>query len=101
LFISLARKPLHPTLRKRGSHMGRTKSVNWLVDNIAGPNTTAPGGDDYENKHKVFVDFTEKYQFQRQQDNDTRIAPWSPTTMARRGLSSIGFVVGHIIWSGR
>jgi hypothetical protein len=62
-----------------------SESVNWLVYNVAGLNTTAPGGDDYENKHKVFVDFTTKYNISWQQDPDARIAPWWPDNDGTQG----------------
>jgi hypothetical protein len=54
------------------------KSVDWLVYNVAGLNTTAPGGDGYENKHKVFVDFTEKYNISWIPKGDPGLAPWWP-----------------------
>jgi hypothetical protein len=54
-------------------------SVEWLVYNVAGLNTTAPGGDGYATKHEVFQYFTKKYKIDWQQENDTRIAPFWPT----------------------
>jgi hypothetical protein len=59
-------------------HWLKPGSLDWLIDNLAGLNTTAPGAERYARKHIVFEYFTEKYNISWLPARDAALPPAWP-----------------------